>query len=635
MIQSNIQNNETNSVETKTSVTKIESNETENYNTKGEESKNDTKTGNEELRMEKQKKEEKKVEDKKQETKIKETKIKETKTKETKNKETKNKEAKNKETKAEETKAKEVKAKDVKTTVVEEAKIDKSEQDSGEKGRKIKFIISGIIFSILVVVLGIYIGGVIYYKQRFFPRTFINDISCDKKDIKQIETLLQKQLIDDYKISVFGRDLNSAESDIEVGVISGTDIGLRYEDVSTAISDLLQLQNQWIWPYSLFHNEDRKIALMGKVTFDKDKMQGIVEAWDICQEDNMIVPQNAYVGDYNETKKQYVIVPETKGTVLNINQMIDVLADKITARENSVNIEEYDCYQEATVKHTDKELTDSIAEVNQWLKTEIKYDWNGNEVILDAETLAGWILKENGEFILDKQAVEAYVKEQANKFDTYGKRKEFITVSGEKTTLKSPNYGWKTDIQLETEELVQLITKGSIVKREPLYSIKAKQKGINDIGDSYIEADLTNQHMYVIENGEIVFETDFVSGTLNSTPDCITPEGIFGLTYKTTDAILRGANYASHVNYWMPFYGNYGMHDATWRVNFGGTIYQQHGSHGCINLPLESAKTVYKYVEKGSPVICYYYQHDPYAQTQEVTNQYTDQQLEQEHEPTL
>ena len=51
MIQSNIQNNETNSVETKTSVTKIESNETENYNTKGEEPKNDTKTGNEELRM--------------------------------------------------------------------------------------------------------------------------------------------------------------------------------------------------------------------------------------------------------------------------------------------------------------------------------------------------------------------------------------------------------------------------------------------------------------------------------------------------------------------------------------------------------------------------------------------------------
>lgn len=65
-------------------------------------------------------------------------------------------------------------------------------------------------------------------------------------------------------------------------------------------------------------------------------------------------------------------------------------------------------------------------------------------------------------------------------------------------------------------------------------------------------------------------ETDFVSGNM-SKADCVTPPGVFGLTYKTRNAILRGANYETPVNYWMPFNGNIGMHDATWRRAFGGT----------------------------------------------------------------
>ena len=137
---------------------------------------------------------------------------------------------------------------------------------------------------------------------------------------------------------------------------------------------------------------------------------------------------------------------------------------------------------------------------------------------------------------------------------------------------------------------------------------------MSDIGDSYVEADLTHQHLYLYEDGAIIFETDFVSGSMSSTPDCITPEGVFGVTYKTTNAVLRGATYETPVNYWMPFYGNYGMHDATWRVEFGGQIYIQNGSHGCINLPLSAAALIYEHVSTGFPVICYYYQADPLAE---------------------
>ncbi len=56
----------------------------------------------------------------------------------------------------------------------------------------------------------------------------------------------------------------------------------------------------------------------------------------------------------------------------------------------------------------------------------------------------------------------------------------------------------------------------------------------------------------------------------------------------------------------MPFNGNIGMHDATWRSQFGGDIYLTSGSHGCINLPLSKARQIYDYVAKHYPVVCYY-----------------------------
>ena len=83
-------------------------------------------------------------------------------------------------------------------------------------------------------------------------------------------------------------------------------------------------------------------------------------------------------------------------------------------------------------------------------------------------------------------------------------------------------------------------------------------------------------------------------------------------TYKEKDRILRGAKkadgtyeYESHVDYWMPFNGGIGFHDATWRSKFGGTIFQTSGSHGCINLPPEKASVLYDLIYKGMPVLCY------------------------------
>ena len=128
----------------------------------------------------------------------------------------------------------------------------------------------------------------------------------------------------------------------------------------------------------------------------------------------------------------------------------------------------------------------------------------------------------------------------------------------------------------------------------------------------YIEVDLTRQHLWVYQKGKVAFETDVVSG--KNTPERRTPDGSFMTYDKQKDKVLRGDvqpdgsyGYESHVNYWIRLTNSgVGLHDATWRSSFGGKIWINGGSHGCINLPIAAAKTIYEMVPERTPVIIYY-----------------------------
>ena len=130
------------------------------------------------------------------------------------------------------------------------------------------------------------------------------------------------------------------------------------------------------------------------------------------------------------------------------------------------------------------------------------------------------------------------------------------------------------------------------------------QSGLDDIGDTYVEIDYTNQHLYYYENGKAVLDSDCVTGNINRGNG--SPDGVFKIVYKQSPATLVGEDYESDVTYFMPFAYNVGFHDASWRSKFGGDIYKHSGSHGCVNVPFETAKKLYKKLAVGTPVVAYY-----------------------------
>ena len=170
------------------------------------------------------------------------------------------------------------------------------------------------------------------------------------------------------------------------------------------------------------------------------------------------------------------------------------------------------------------------------------------------------------------------------------------------------SYGWKIDQTAEADELTKLMEEEPHMERTPIFAQEADSWENGDMGDTYVEVDLTKQHLWMYKEGKLIVESDFVSGTM--TPARVTPPGIFRLYYKKSPAVLRstkpGDSYETPVSFWMPFNGGIGFHDATWQAYFGGDRYTYAGSHGCINMPLDAAATLYSIIDTNVPIVSFY-----------------------------
>lgn len=234
----------------------------------------------------------------------------------------------------------------------------------------------------------------------------------------------------------------------------------------------------------------------------------------------------------------------------------------------------------------------------------ITYQFGDQSEVLDNDRILSWLKEqEDGSVAIDEQQAKAFVKELAEKYDTAYTTRTFHTTGGRDIQIAQGDYGWRIDQEAETKHLLELLAAKQSAVCEPIYAQTAAVHAKNDWGTTYVEVSLTDQYLWLYKDGHCILESYFVSG--NPTRGHATPKGIYGLTYKTRDATLSGEGYDSKVKYWMPFNRNVGLHDAPWRKTFGGQIYRNNGSHGCINLPPANAAKIYENVDKNTPVIVY------------------------------
>lgn len=444
---------------------------------------------------------------------------------------------------------------------------------------------------ILLGLVIIYIGMGIFFQSHFCFGTTINGIRVDGKSVAQVEKMLADE-IHAYSLELLERE-NGQET------ISGESIDLHIV-LNGEVQQFLDEQNGFLWGIQAF--APQHFSLDAGLEYDADALSQVIDQLEIAKPSNQREPVNAECSEYRSGK--YELVPADYGTTLDKKKLMEALDEAILSLAQNLDLDAEGCYKEPEVGDDNEKLLALIDQMNCYVSTKITYDFENEKEVLDGDTIAEWLsVGENLTPVVDEEQVLAYVKKLAGEYNTVYKTKKLMTSYGVEVSISPSPYGWKIDNSGEVEQILADLKEGTEIEREPVYLQRANSRGENDYGNSYVEINLTAQHLFVYKDGNLVVESDLVSGCVAK--GNATPSGAYALTYKTRDAVLRGATYATPVSYWMPFNGNIGMHDLKSRKAFGGDIYKTKGSHGCINLPLSAAKTIYETVSQGYPVFVY------------------------------
>jgi hypothetical protein len=371
--------------------------------------------------------------------------------------------------------------------------------------------------------------------------------------------------------------------------------------VGTQIQELKDSQNRWLWFTKLFGKDSRTIYL--DVSYDAAALEKTVSSMECFKPENVNPPVDAYI---KVGTTQFEIVPEVLGNTVKKEELIERIGDAFATCVTKIDLEGEDLYVLPKVYAKDEVITTAQSKANKYAHSNIVYDFSYTKEYVDYETIKDWVkIAKNFKVTLDKDQMSRYISGLCNKYNTMGSSRDFTTSSGEEIHVSDGDYGWKIDNEKELEKLISNVKSGEDITREPEYEYRAqcRNSARDDIGSSYVEVNLKQQEVWLYIDGSCVMNSSCVSG--KPVKGRKTYPGVYSITYKQRNATLVGENYSSPVKYWMPFDGNRGLHDASWRDNFGGNIYKRDGSHGCVNLPTESAEILFKYVDTGFPVVIY------------------------------
>ena len=484
-----------------------------------------------------------------------------------------------------------------------EEEYEDDEEDGKSGGAKKVVIGTAIVLGALVLAGGGFYGWKAFsYKDRFYEKTVINQVDCSNLTVDEAEELIRKRL-EDYELAIHFRGDKTV-------VVTGEDINYHYVS-DGKIQMIKEEQNPLFWIKGLFKESEYEVG--EEIQYEESMLQEKLNSLQELNTAQMIAPADAYV-DYKENA--FVVVDEVEGNTLKPEDVFAAAKKAIAEGATELNLEEQDFYEKPKVLRDNPELMAKADNLNQLVKASITYQLPNETLVLDGNTLIKWLdVDANGNYTKNdevyRQHISDFVDEMAAKVNTLGGTRKFRTHGGSEVNVKGGSYGWKIDREKEIETLTRNLANNETVTREPEYSSREVSTDNSGLGGTYVEIDMTKQHLWLYQDGSEVYDTPVVTGRM--TTRRYTPAGTYYITEMKRDKTLIGETlsngepeYRTPVAYWMRFNGGIGLHDATWQASFGGQRYLWAGSHGCINLPLKAAEKIYGVISNGTPVICYY-----------------------------
>ncbi|WP_461223713.1 L,D-transpeptidase family protein [Lacticaseibacillus suihuaensis] len=439
--------------------------------------------------------------------------------------------------------------------------------------------------AVVVVAGGAYVARSRHYQARFLPNTTVFGVAVGGQTVAAANTAVVSHFKGvTYKLTEGGQTVAEA---------SGTQLGLK-RDFKAQLKKLLAKQNPWGFSAVVLAGSDKAAMLaVGEdqqidqyATTLAGKLNGSRKA-----------PVDAKVV---ATADRFEIEPEKAGTQISAKRLGQAIAATVTSNRTAVDLKT--TYVQPKITKQSASLVKAKAKLQAISQLDAKLTIQNHTVTIPTKTLHKWLSYTDGKISVSSAGVKAFIQGINAQYGTYTKSRQFKSTKRGTVTVPAGIYGWSIPSATETPKVVAEILKGKDFTHALSHVGTGYHADGSDIGNTYIEVDKANQHEWYYKDGKLVMDTDVVTGK----PSTPTPSGVFAIWSKQRNAILRGADYATPVSYWMPIDNTgVGLHDSSWQKKYGGDWYKEHGSHGCVNNPPSFIAKLYPVVDTGTPVIVF------------------------------
>ena len=459
---------------------------------------------------------------------------------------------------------------------------------------------------VTIILLGLVFGAVYagyrymanYYDAHFLSGTTINGADVSGMTAPEVKKLLFG-VPDDYQLTIY--ELNG-----DTEVLTSDMIGRAYVD-NDEVEQIMTNQDSKRW---FLHLQDvKEYTVTFVMAYDREAAQRCITNLHCISGSSVVTPQDAHLE--TDASGMYYIVPEVEGNTVNSSKVEKAVMDALDKAASSVDLVAAGCYEKPRIHANDENLIKRMNAWNEYLKVNVTYRFGPYSEVINADTIRPYIQDTGTDVILATDWIKSMVYGWGQKYDTFGLERAFRTHDGQLIQIPAGgDYGWCLDKEATIADVTEVVKNGLTGDRDPIWLFEAYGGWTNgDLGGTYFEVSINEQRAWLFEDGVQKMEIKVITGT-ESMEDRKSTPGCFAIDGKITDWTLgtyATHGYQAHVDFWLPFNGDQGIHDAYWydKSAFGTDRYKYGGSHGCVSLYRDDMEKVYPVLEIGMPVIVY------------------------------
>lgn len=472
-----------------------------------------------------------------------------------------------------------------------------------------------ICLSLVIVIIMLLFIVIILYSDKFYPNTTIGGIDVSNMTLSQAKEAVQTDL-KNHVLVIKGR--NNAKYELR-----GTDIDLN-ANYEKQVENCFKKTHGIFSFYKIISGEDFDVNF--DVSYNKKAFKNNLSQSFLITGDQYTItaPESAHV-EYDKKTQSGKIVKEKQGNQLNQEKFYSYVEKSIKQLKTNIDLDKANIYLKPKYTQNDSAIIKELNQYNNYLYRWIRYDMTEKHYeTVTPKDIKNWlVINDDATVSIDQEKMSQWVEKFCLKYKTVGKTRKFKSHTGEVLEVSGGDYGWQIDYSQTVDQLYKVLSKKNpqsdveayiknknktnkkklIKKLEPIYKNKAYKLNFDNLVDdyntqTYSEVDISEQMVYVFQNGQVVYSAKCVTG-LPSDASRATKTGCWYIKDKKLEYTLTGADYTTPTKYWVRITwtgtGYHYMNRSDWS-KWSPDLYKTRGSHGCINLQLEDVKNIYNLV---------------------------------------